>query len=241
MMKREFIPFAFLLLAAACGLARAAGVADASPGLQPLIEVAAAAEREALRLTAVDTGPTARAEARPVDARLRLARCGSPLSARASTGYARGTRLTIAVSCTAPAWQVYVAVVIHAKTGVVVAARPLAARTLVASGDVAIAEHDIADLPAGYVTDPAAVVGRALLRPLAQGEPVERGQLQAQAVIERGQRVTLVWQSSGIKVSAEGEARSAAATDERVRVKNLSSGREVEGVVRGAGVVEVLP
>lgn len=234
-MKTVWIPIACLLVVAASGTARAA------PDLQPLEQVAAAAEREALRLTSVDTGPAARAVARPVDPRLRLERCPTPLAARASAGYARGTRLSIAVSCPAPAWQVYVAVVIHAKTGVVVAARPLSARMIVASGDVAIVEHDIADLPAGYVTDPEAVIGRALLRPLAQGEPVERGQLQAQSIIERGQLVTLYWQASGLKVSAQGEARTAAAADGRVRVRNLSSGREVEGIVRGAGLVEVLP
>lgn len=222
-------------------LALASAQVDASAALHPLDQVAAAAEREAMRLTAVGSGSDARAVARPLDARLRLARCQAPLAARASAGYPRGARLSIAVSCAEPAWQVYVAVTLHALTGVVVATRPLAARTLVASGDIAIKEHDIAGLPAGYVTDPATVVGRILLRPLAQGEPVEGNQLQAQTLIERGQLVTLYWQSSGLRVSARGEAKSAAAADGRVRVRNLSSGRELEGVVRGEGLVEVLP
>lgn len=222
-------------------LVMASAQADASAELHPLDQVAAAAEREAMRLTAVGSGSDARAVARPLDSRLRLARCQAPLAARASAGYPRGARLSIAVSCAEPAWQVYVAVTLHALTGVVVATRPLAARTQVASTDVAIKEHDIAGLPAGYVTDPAAVVGRILLRPLAQGEPVEGNQLQAQTLIERGQLVTLYWQSSGLRVSARGEAKTAAAADGRVRVRNLSSGRELEGVVRGEGLVEVLP
>lgn len=234
-MRVAFLLLSLLALGAAPGLARAGA------GLQPLEAIAAAAEGEALRLTAVDTGPGARAVAKPPDSRLRLPRCPTPLAARASAGYPRGARLSIAVSCAAPAWQVYVAVTMHAETGVVVAARPLAARTAVASGDVSIKQLDLADLPAGYVTDPAAVVGRILLRPLALGEPVERNQLQAQAVIERGQFVTLYWQTSGLRVSARGEAQSAAAADGRVRVRNLSSGRNVDGIVRGEGLVEVLP
>jgi len=229
-----FLPSLFVM--AAC-----AGIAHAATGLQPLDEVAAAAEREALRLTAVDAVPGARAVARPPDPRLRLPRCPTPLAARASAGYPRGARLSIAVSCAEPSWQVYVAVNLHALAGVVVAARPLAARTDVASGDITIKEHDIADLPPGYVTDPAAVIGRTLLRPLALGEPVQGNQLQAQTLIERGQLVTLYWQAAGLRVSARGEARSAAAADDRIRVRNLSSGRDVEGIVRGDGLVEVLP
>jgi flagella basal body P-ring formation protein FlgA len=218
-----------------------AGSARAAAELQPMESNAATAEPEALRLTAVAPESAAKAVARPVDPRLRLARCGSPLVAEASAGYPRGTRLSIAVRCPTPAWQVYVAVVIHAKTGVVVATRPLAARRLVGADDVAIAEHDIADLPAGYLTDPARVVGHALLRPLAQGEPVQQGQLEAPAIVERGQLVTLFWQTGGLRVSARGEAKTAAAADGRVRVRNLSSGREVDGIVREDGQVEVLP
>jgi len=134
-----------------------------------------------------------------------------------------------------------VAVTLHVPTRVVVAARPLAARTTVASGDITTQERDLADLPAGFETDPAAVVGSTLLRPLAQGEAVERNQLQAPTLVERGQEVTLFWQSSGLRVSVRGEALTAAAAEDRVRVRNLSSGRDVEGIVRGQGLVEVLP
>lgn len=230
-----------LIVALLLVLAAVAGTARAASGLQPLDTIAAAAEREALRLTTVDPKSAPTAVARPVDPRLRLPLCPSPLTAQASAGYPRGTQLSIAVRCAAPGWQVYVTVVIHAKTGVVVATRPLAARRLVGADDVALAEHDIADLPAGYLTDPGKVVGRTLLRPLAQGEPVQQGQLRAPAIVERGQLVTLYWQAGGLKVSARGEARSAAAADGRVRVRNLSSGRDVDGVVREDGQVEVLP
>ncbi|HET8691829.1 MAG TPA: flagellar basal body P-ring formation chaperone FlgA [Steroidobacteraceae bacterium] len=232
-MRRAFIATSILLFAAAA--------AQAAAELQPLDTIAAAAEREALRLTAVDPQSAPKAVARPVDPRLRLPRCPSPLAAHASAGYPRGTRLSIAVRCPAPAWQVYVAVVIHAKTGVVVATRPLAARARLGADDVTLAEHDIADLPSGYVTDLDRAVGRNLLRPLAQGEPVQQGQLEAPAIVVRGQLVTLYWQAGGLQVSARGEARSAAAADGRVRVRNLSSGREVDGVVREDGRVEVLP
>ena len=42
-------------------------------------------------------------------------------------------------------------------------------RARLGADDVTLAEHDIADLPSGYVTDLDRAVGRNLLRPLAQG------------------------------------------------------------------------
>jgi flagella basal body P-ring formation protein FlgA len=217
------------------------GVAAASTDTQPLDELVAAAEREALRLAAVDADTGARAVAKPPDPRLRLPRCRGALTARSSAAAPRGARLSIAVGCPIPAWQVYVAVTLHAPTRVVVAARPLAARSTITGADITVQDRDLADLPAGFETDPAAVVGSTLLRPLAQGEPVERNQLQAPTLVARGQEVTLFWQTAGLRVSVRGEALAAAAAEDRVRVRNLSSGRDVEGIVRGQGLVEVLP
>jgi flagella basal body P-ring formation protein FlgA len=58
--------------------------------------------------------------------------------------------------------------------------------------------------------------------------------------IARGDRITLVSNGGGVSVSAPGEALADARRGERLSVRNLSSGKVVEGVVRDQGVVEVL-
>ena len=58
-------------------------------------------------------------------------------------------------------------------------------------------------------------------------------------VIRRGQRVSLVSSGTGIAVRAPGEALAEARTGQRLRVKNLSSGKVVEGIALSSGSVEV--
>jgi flagella basal body P-ring formation protein FlgA len=63
--------------------------------------------------------------------------------------------------------------------------------------------------------------------------------LAAVPLVSRGQQVTLEAQTDGVHIRMGGEALAEAALGQRVRVKNLSSERVVEGVVRSDEVVEV--
>jgi len=65
--------------------------------------------------------------------------------------------------------------------------------------------------------------------------------LKAQRLIERGQRVTVLAGGNGLEVRMPAEALSHGAKGERIRVRNLSSHRIIEGVVAGAGLVRVNP
>ena len=59
-------------------------------------------------------------------------------------------------------------------------------------------------------------------------------------LVTRGQQVTLEVGADTMNIRMAGEALDEAALGQRVRVRNLSSERVVEGVVRSAQVVEVL-
>lgn len=218
---------------AAVALAGAARAAD-----HPVEDIAAAAGAEALRLAS----PAARGlkveEAR-VDPRLRLARCSRPLAAKAAPGGRAGGRTTIEVSCAAPAWRVFVPVTVAARLPVVVAARPLPVGRPLAAEDLALVERDVHALPRGYFTRPEDVIGLEVGRALGAGEALTPAVTRAGTVVRRGQEVILLARTDGIAVRMRGEALADGGLGQRVRVRNLSSAREVEGVVRSAGVVEV--
>jgi flagella basal body P-ring formation protein FlgA len=220
-------------LAATLVLSGAALAAD-----HPVTEIAAAAGAEALRLA----DPAARglkvSEAR-VDPRLRLARCSRPLAAKAAPGGRAGGRTTIEVSCPSPAWRVFVPVTIAARAAVVVAARPLPIGVALAAEDLALAERDVHTLPRGYYTRIEDAVGLEVGRAIGAGEALTPAVARAGTVVRRGQQVILLARTDGISVRMKGEALSDGGVGHRVRVRNLSSAREVEGVVRSAGVVEV--
>lgn len=224
---------ALVSLAAAFVLPGVALAAD-----HPVAEIAAAAGSEALRLA----DPAARGlrvgEAR-VDPRLRLAHCTRPLSAKAAPGGRAGGRATIEVSCPSPAWRVFVPVTIEARVPVVVAARPLPLGVALAADDLVLAERDVHALPRGYYTRIEDAVGLEVGRAIGAGEALTPAVARAGTVVRRGQQVILLARTDGIAVRMKGEALSDGGVGHRVRVRNLSSARELEGIVRSAGVVEV--
>lgn len=218
-----------LLLVAA--VAVAAAVEDPA-------DIASAAQAEALRIAAV-AGGNVRATVNGVDERLRLVKCAEPLRARPAQAGQGQARLTIEVSCPQPAWRLFVPVALETTLPVVVAVRPLPARTLLTPADLQVAERDLVGLPQGYFQRPDDLAGRELLRPLATGEAVSAAVLRVNPAIRRGQQVTLVAKAGGLTVRVRGEALTDAGITQRIRVRNLSSGRTIEGTVRSADVVDV--
>lgn len=175
-----------------------------------------------------------------VDRRLRLDRCDVPLRAAASSHRIGATRITVQVSCEGRIpWRVWVPVTVKVLTPVVVARHALARGSLLAAGDLAVAERSLAG-PGSYATDPAPLVGRRVRADVPAGQPVSATNTTADRLVQRGQQVTLLTSVAGIKVTATGEAQSDAGLGARIRVRSASSARVIEGVVRSSEVVEVL-
>ena len=65
------------------------------------------------------------------------------------------------------------------------------------------------------------------------------GAVRAPPVVRRGQSVTLVVRNGGLTVRATGVVLADAGLAERVRVRNTTTSRRVEGVIRSADSVEV--
>jgi flagella basal body P-ring formation protein FlgA len=209
----------------------------AAAAIQPTRDIAAAAATAALDIAQGDGSVTVR-ETR-VDSRLRVPQCAGPLDARAAQGTRAGGRLTIEVGCKAPRWRVYVPVTLAAIRPVVVAAKPLPARKSLAEGDLRMAERDVHALPGGYFSRPEELAGMDLTRALGAGEALTPGVVRAGSLVRRGQQVTLLAEGNGVAVRMKGEALGDGGLRQRIRVRNLSSGREIEGVVRSADLVEV--
>ena len=130
-------------------------------------------------------------------------------------------------------------VTIKAFDSAVVATRALPRGHVLTEQDVTTMESDVSALPAGYSRDAATVMGRRLMRPLAAGTVIGSGAVYVEPTVRRGQAVTLLAQASGFSVRMQGVALSAGGVAERIKIKNLSSGREVEGVIRADSLVEV--
>ena len=176
----------------------------------------------------------------PIDPRLRLAPCGTPLAAQLPPGTNLSARITVNVSCAGPVhWSVYVPAVIESRITVLVLKHAVARQSHLTADDVTLESRRMAGTITAYLGSVAELSGRTVRRPLALGTALSVEMFDADTVIHRGQEVTLVAGGGAIEIRAAGRAMTDAAAGARIQVQNLSSMIVVEGVVESADVVRV--
>jgi flagella basal body P-ring formation protein FlgA len=176
----------------------------------------------------------------PIDRRLRLAQCGSPLTAQLPAGMNLAGRATVNVTCEGPThWSVYVPVVIESHISVLVLKHAVARDARLTAADVGVETRRTAGMATAYLTSLTDLTGRTVRRPLAVGTTLSMDMFVADMVVHRGQEVTLVAGDPTIEIRASGRALNDAPAGARIQVQNLSSMTVVEGVVESADVVRV--
>jgi flagellar basal body P-ring formation protein FlgA len=177
----------------------------------------------------------------PIEPHLQLEKCNQPIKSVVASPQHMRDRVMIELRCPdTKSWHLYVPVRIIGTSPVAVAAHSIVMGTVLKATDLRVEEHDISDLPLGFLDDPAIAVGLTAGRPIAGGAYLTNQQLVAAKAVERGQSVTLIADAGGISVRMAGRALSDGLMNQRVRVQNLSSGKIVEGIARSEQVVEII-
>jgi len=216
-----------------------AGAADV-PGWQSHESIRAAAA-DAVSLQWSTAGGRVNVVADELDSRIRLAACNDELTVNIPYKGRKATQVTAQVRCAGPKpWKLHVPVRLTVFESVVVATRALPRDGLLTAADVTLAERDTGELDYGYLSAVSDAVGQRLRRPLSAGEAIAPGTLEMPPLVRRGQQVTLQARSGGMQIRMAGVAQSDGIRGQVIAVQNLSSGREVEGIVRSAKSVEVL-
>ncbi|MEL7296751.1 MAG: flagellar basal body P-ring formation chaperone FlgA [Pseudomonadota bacterium] len=175
------------------------------------------------------------------DSRLRLMACQQPLRAT-PTGHQsqRGSHVTVLVQCVdRKPWKIYVRATIAQYQPVLIATSNLSRNAVVAANDIKLARRRVSDLHGGYLNRPEHAIGQTVRRTLTAGSIILPADLREQALVKRGQQVMLVTEGGGINIRMQGTAMQDAARDARIRVRNISSGRIVEGTVLDAQTVQI--
>jgi flagella basal body P-ring formation protein FlgA len=217
-----------------------AGVAVPVAGLQDIGQLEALARTEA----AFHLPPLTEKQrflAGPIPPHIQLARCTGAVKPSVGPAPHMNDRVLVELRCQgAPAWHLYVPVRIVGTTSVAVAAHAIIAGSVLTPDDLRVEQHDMTQLPPGYLDDPSIAVGRTAARPISGGSILSNQQLVASKAVQRGQTVTLVADTGGMSVRMAGRALSDGMINQRVRVQNLSSGKVVEGIARSEQVVEII-
>jgi len=177
-----------------------------------------------------------------LDPRLRLGVCDQALEINEGRplNLNRG-RQTVKVSCHGNSpWRIFVPVELTRRQQAVVAARPLATGDVLSLEDLDVATVDANRARRQYYTDPAELVGMVATQPLRSGQLVSAHNLGINAVVERGDIVSIQVGHGGFVVGSTGEAQGRAGVGQRVKVKNTGSGKVIETVVIDSRTVEAI-
>lgn len=202
-------------------------------------QIRQAAERFVAGLA--DGRGTVHATAGHLDARLRLPACAGELTPFLSPGAVVRARTTVGVRCASPAWSVYLPVSVESEAPVLVARRSLRRGEVPLAADFDRSRRRVPGLAAEFVAEPDALGGQRLRRAIAAGEPLATAMLESPPLVRRGQSVTAVTRAAGIEVRLSAEAMANAAAGDRLRLRNPTTGRLLDGTVQPDGTVEVRP
>jgi flagellar basal body P-ring formation protein FlgA len=175
-----------------------------------------------------------------LDSRLRLAHCDEPLTAQFAPGSRAQGSTTVNIRCSIPvAWSVFVPARVERYSQVVIASKPLARLQVLQPNDVRLERTETSKLASGYFEDPAAIMGMRARRAVTAGQVLTPHHVTQQMLVERGQQVTLFSAKPGLTVRMSGEALEDGVAGQRIRVRNRSSKRIVEGYIEPSGAVRV--
>ncbi|MDT8388552.1 MAG: flagellar basal body P-ring formation chaperone FlgA [Thiogranum sp.] len=175
-----------------------------------------------------------------LDSRLKLKACISALEAAMPRGGREIGNTTVSVRCNdQQSWGIFITARIDVYSDVLVTRHPLTRGDLVQKDDFERVERNLADLPYGYYSDSAALVGMLTRRTIAAATVVTPQMLQAPKLVKRGELVTVIAETGALSIRTAGKALSDGRSGDMVRVRSAGSNKEVNGVVVSQGVVKV--
>jgi len=120
---------------------------------------------------------------------------------------------------------------------IVCTVRPLLRHAILAKEDLCFEMKNISKLPTNVTKTLEAIVGKRLKHAVKAGSVLMANTVEEPPLIEKGDRVTIIAESSTIRVTAIGIAKSKGSAGEQIRVMNSMSNKEIiASVVNGSTV-----
>jgi flagella basal body P-ring formation protein FlgA len=114
---------------------------------------------------------------------------------------------------------------------IVTTARPLARHEIITAEDLRLTRVSLARLPRRVLMAPKDVIGKRTKRPLQAHAMIHAYEVETLPLLRKGDAVLILVESPLLKVSTMGEALEHGRRGETIRVRNVSSQRQVRAVV----------
>ena len=186
----------------------------------------------------------------PVDARITVQSCQQNLQFE----HPFPNQPAVRVRCAQPAWQLFVnlntgqamANATRANAPAPVLHKVLVSKELLKRGTVISPEmFSVAEMPAAgmenqIISDAKLLKNMQLVRDLTPNTPLRSYDVKTALLIKRGQEVQVTaGEGQGFSVTMRAEALQDGALGEQIRLKNVESGRSLQGVITGPNAAKL--
>lgn len=122
---------------------------------------------------------------------------------------------------------------------IIALAHPLDRGAIVREEDLMTMRVPLERVQGRAVTDPKEIIGLAARIQQRPGRQLSKADFERPMLVQRGDKVTLVYEIAGMKLTTQGQAATAGADGDTVDVVNLQSRRTVTGIISARGEVRV--
>ncbi|MGD9359694.1 MAG: flagellar basal body P-ring formation chaperone FlgA [Desulfobacterales bacterium] len=135
--------------------------------------------------------------------------------------------------------RVWVTATIEVLAEVVITKKPLGRYKPITEDDIELQKMDLAKLPSGVITDPEAVLGKRTKRAIGAKTALRTDLVEFPPLVKRGDAVVIIAESSGLKITALGQAKKRGRLGERIPVVNYDSKKILYARVLDSTTVKV--
>jgi flagella basal body P-ring formation protein FlgA len=116
----------------------------------------------------------------------------------------------------------------------------MARDAVIKEGDVDMLEVPSAQVRAETITQKEKIIGLALKRNIAANTPLKENDLQKEKILSRNSTVNIIYNTPTISLKAIGIAMESGGAGDMIKVKNSSSGKIIQAIIKDDQNVEVL-
>jgi len=176
-----------------------------------------------------------------LDPRLQLRNCPEKLTILLNDPSYNGGNQTAQARCDGDnPWSIYVPLNVALFFEYPVASKNLNRGDIINAGDIQRSLVNTTNRRQGQISDNSDLIGKAVRRPIRQGEVFRAAQLELPTVVKRGDIVSIETTAGAISVSSSGTAMANGKPGDRIRVKNNQSDRIIQVEVVASGTVRTI-
>jgi flagella basal body P-ring formation protein FlgA len=176
----------------------------------------------------------------PMDNRLSLPQCTSPLEVSTGNNQIKAGRVTVGVRCnTDKKWSIFLSAIIKSYQTVVVLSQPVQRGEIITRQHLAVEKREVSNLRDDFVTEPEKIENKQAMRQLTAGTILSLRNVVEPKIIKRGDKIVISTTKPEFSIKMNGLAMMDGIKGQLIQVKNQNSGRIVNATVVEPGLVSV--